>query len=210
MIRQIFPSLFLIRPKEATQNIPFSYLLKRDDGNVLFATKQDLSAYTEQIRELGGAQHILLGDRHHALPATVAFARRFGAVLSASDTEAKALATHGVTVGLKLASKRWRYAPDIEIIPTPGHTRGALSYLWSHAGKRFLFIGDTLVPVNGEWQYWVTQPNRSIMRRSLEMLATVEFDVILSNSFAASPPWIELDAGSRQQLFAHLMAEFAD
>ena len=206
-MQEIFPSLFLIRPR-AAQQTPFTYFLKRNEGNVLFATKQDLSGYTQQIDELGGVRHILLGDRHHALPATAALARGLGTTLSASETEAKALAASGVSVGHKLELKRHWYAPDLEIIPTPGHTRGALSYLWSNAGNRFLFIGDTLVPVGEEWQYWVTKPNRPIMRRTLEMLATVEFDIILSNSFAATQPWIEVDAESRRQLFAKLARQF--
>jgi hypothetical protein len=211
VIREIFPSLVLIRPDAAPERTSFTYFLRREGGSVLFATKQDVSSYTAQLKELGGVQHILLGDRHHALPATAAFARRLGTVLSASETEAKVLASGGITIGQKIESKRGLYAPDLEIIPTPGHTRGALSYLWSNAGKRYLFIGDTLVPIGDAWQYWVSRPSLTTMRRTVELLATVQFDVILSNSFAATPrPWIEVDTASRKRLFAKLAAQLAD
>jgi hypothetical protein len=53
----------------------------------------------------------LLGDRHHALPAAVTFARRCGTILTASGIEAKALAVSSVKVGRILEFKRHTFAP---------------------------------------------------------------------------------------------------
>jgi glyoxylase-like metal-dependent hydrolase (beta-lactamase superfamily II) len=128
-----------------------------------------------------------------------------GAPLTASTIEAKALKSAGVEVGRALPHERTQFAPDLEIIPTPGHTRGAFSYLWMNRKKRYLFIGDTLVPEQGQWQIYVTRPNRELMLHTVNELAKLDFDVILSNSFAALPAaWFEVTAASRRKIFAEV------
>lgn len=205
MIREIYPSLFLLRPENPKAKTQFTYFLKRPDGNILFATKADASPFVEEVNRLGGVSHMLLGDRHHASPTTAALAKQFGTVLSASQIEATALRPLGVAVEKIIPYKRDQFALDLEVIPTPGHTRGALSYLWTNQGRRFLFIGDTIVPIDGAWEYWVTKPNRTEMLRTVQTLAGIAFDVILSNSFAATPvAWVESDPGYRQTTFAKL------
>src|SRR5690348_10660218 len=167
MLEEIFPALYWLRSSARPAGTPFTYLLRRQEGNILFGTKEDASAFARELRSLGGVQAILLGDRHHALPHSVTFARSMGTVLTASHIEAKALKAAGVAVGQELPHARASFAADLEIIPTPGHTRGALSYLWTNGKKRYLFVGDTLVPQDGGWAFWVTKPNRPIMARTL-------------------------------------------
>jgi glyoxylase-like metal-dependent hydrolase (beta-lactamase superfamily II) len=204
-MQEIFPSLFVVRPTRAPPKSQFPFLVRRSGGNVLFATKDDITPFLGELEKLGGVAHMLLGDRHHALPHTAAIAKKLNAVLTASDIEAKALKTSGVDVELQLPHERQQFAADLEIIPTPGHTRGAFSYLWSNRKKRFLFIGDTLVPIDGSWHFYVTRPQRALLLESLEILARLEFDVILSNSFAAAPTaWLEVDAAGRKAMFAAL------
>jgi len=206
MLQEIFPSLFWLRSPQRAPATPFTYVLRRPTGNILLGTKENLSSFADTLQSLGGINSILLGDRHHALPHSAAFARECGAVLTASDIEAKALRQAGVVVGRTLPHARAPFADDLEIIPTPGHTRGALSYLWTNGRKRYLFIGDTLVPQAGIWEFYVTRANRSAMARTVRLLATVKFDVILSNSFAAAQlAWLEVTAQSRAGLFAEVL-----
>jgi glyoxylase-like metal-dependent hydrolase (beta-lactamase superfamily II) len=210
MITEILPSLFVIGPKRKAPHTPVTYLLRRAAGSILLATKADLAGAEAGIKKLGGVAHVLLGDRHHALPHTQAFAERLGVGLTCSDVETKALKTKGVAVTHTLPCRAAAFAPDFEIIPTPGHTPGALSYIWTHDGERRLFIGDTLVPVDGAWRYWVTKPNLAKMRETVRALAKVKFDVILSNSFAAKPnAWFEMNARDRLAMFKALDAELS-
>ncbi len=210
MLTEILPSLFVIEPRKKAAKTPVTYFLRRPEGNILLATKADIAGAEKEIAALGGAAHVLLGDRHHALPHTQAFAERLGPGLTCSAIEAKALKIQGVAVARELPLKASPLAPDFEIIPTPGHTPGALSYLWTHKGQRRLFIGDTLVPVDGEWQYWVTAPKRATMRETVRALSKLSFDVILSNSFAATPtPWLKVDARARAAMFKVLAASLA-
>ena len=140
------------------------------------------------IAASGGLSFILLGDRHHATPDIVTMAKRLDARIIVS-----------------LPYQPCQLAPDLEIIPTPGHTKGAFSYLWTSGERRFLFIGDTIVPVDGSWQYWVSPRSRPQMRRTIEKLAALRFDVILSNSFAATPTgWLEAPPKYRKAMFAEL------
>jgi glyoxylase-like metal-dependent hydrolase (beta-lactamase superfamily II) len=208
MFREIFPDLYLLRSTDDDTQLPFSYLLVRKAGNVLFPTKDNLLLVAPDISKLGGVAYMMLGDRHHALPQTVKFAKQFGTELTASDIEGKALESAGVKVGNKLRFERQQFAPDIEIIPTPGHTKGAFTYLWTHKKRRFLFVGDTIVPVDGAWSYWVTAKNLPIMRETIDSLSQIDFDVILSNSFAASPSaWLEMNRTLKQRMFTELQAK---
>jgi glyoxylase-like metal-dependent hydrolase (beta-lactamase superfamily II) len=157
------------------------------------------------IEAAGGVSFILLGDRHHATPQTVTMARRLGARIIVSTIEAAALKKLGVAIDTALPYQPCQLAPDLEIIPTPGHTKGAFSYLWTSGERRFLFIGDTLVPVDGAWKYWVSPRSRSELRRTIEKLAALRFDVILSNSFAATPTgWLATPPQYRKAMFAEL------
>jgi hydroxyacylglutathione hydrolase len=164
------------------------YLLRHDAGVVLFGTKADLSAHYGELRALGKITHVLLGDRHHASAYTAQLAQHFDVPIGASQIEASVL--KGVTICAIVPFRRTQILPALEAIPTPGHTPGALSYLWTREGRRFLFVGDTIVPVDGE---------------SMRLLATLDPDVILSNSFAATPTaWIEVSPPAGAQLFAGL------
>ena len=210
MITEVLPSLFVIEPKRKAANTPVTYFLRRPEGNILLATKADINGAEAAIAKMGGAAHVLLGDRHHALPHTQAFAEKLGPGLTCSAIEAKALKSKGVAIAHVLPLQGAKLASDFEIIPTPGHTPGALSYLWTHKGQRRLFIGDTLVPVDGEWRYWVTAPKRAMMRETVRSLSKIAFDVILSNSFASTPtPWLKVDARARAAMFKALDANLA-
>jgi len=184
---------------------PFTYFIRRAAGNLLLATKADISHAVPDIAAAGGVSHVLLGDRHHATPETVTMAGRLGAPIIVSSLEATALKKLGMAIDTALPYQPCQLAPDLEIIPTPGHTKGAFSYLWTSGERRFLFIGDTLVPVDGSWKYWVSPPSRPLMRRTIEALAALRFDVILSNSFAATPTaWLEAPPQYRNSMFADL------
>jgi len=210
VLTEILPSLFVIEPKRKAANTPVTYFLRRPEGNILLATKADIVGAEAAIAKMGGVAHVLLGDRHHALPHTQAFAERLGPGLTCSAIEAKALKSQGVAIAHVLPLQGAKLASDFEIIPTPGHTPGALSYLWTHAGQRRLFVGDTIVPVDGAWRFWVTTPKRAMMLETVRTLSKIKFDVILSNSFAASPTvWRTPDARARAQMFKVLERELA-
>jgi hypothetical protein len=113
VITEIYPHLFLLRPARPPSNTGFTYLVRRVEGNVLFTSKASVQEDLAALDALGGVQHLLLGDRHHALPATAQLAKRFGTVLSASAIEAKVLAPDGV--------EDWRTGAKADISNWPLH-----------------------------------------------------------------------------------------
>ena len=204
-MQEIYPSLFLILPARQESKVQLTYLIKRPAGNILFGTKADIADAEADIAAAGGVSLILLGDRHQAAPETARLASRLGAPIMMSSIEAAAVKKLGVEIDRPLPYQPCQLAPDLEIIPTPGHTKGAFSYLWTNSERRFLFIGDTIVPVDGTWRYWVNAPNRPEMRGTIEKLSAVPFDVVLSNSFAATPTgWLETTPQTRKAMFAEL------
>jgi glyoxylase-like metal-dependent hydrolase (beta-lactamase superfamily II) len=204
-LKEIYPSLFLILPPDRESKARLTYLIRRKAGNILLATKADMTDAGPDIAAAGGVSLILLGDRHHATPETVTIARRLDATIIVSSIEATALKKLGMEIDTALPYQPCQLGPDLEIIPTPGHTKGAFSYLWTSGERKFLFIGDTIVPVDGSWKYWVSPPRRPEMRRTIEKLAALHFDVILSNSFAATPTgWLETPPKYRKAMFAEL------
>ncbi|MEM7016859.1 MAG: hypothetical protein AAF512_05895 [Pseudomonadota bacterium] len=177
-MEEIYKNLFSIQRT--------SFLLVRQDGNFLLGSKRDISDDFEAIASKGPVTKILLGDRHHGIEMTSRMAEYFNASICCSAQEAKVLKKRGIQVSEVIEHKQHYLAENLQAIPTPGHTQGALSYLWETAGQKILFIGDTIVPIDGEWEVWVTKPNRHIMRSTMVMLEKLQFDFIASNSFAAT------------------------
>jgi hypothetical protein len=78
------------------------------------------------------------------------------------------------------------------VIPTPGHTIGATTFLWKSSKYRFLFTSDQVSLREGEWVATVIQANprypeiqasdRDAYIKSLELIRELEFDVLV--------PWI--------------------
>ncbi|MBD8708484.1 hypothetical protein IFT47_17790 [Pseudomonas sp. CFBP 13711] len=183
-MKEILPNVFLIRDDAQASSSPFTYLALRPEGNVLFATKADISPFYTAIEKKGGVSAVLIGDRHHVSQDTVKLSTHFNAPLIGSHIEAKILSAKGFAINAALPYEHHALGSDIQIIPTPGHTTGAFSYLWNNGVNNILFIGDTLVPVEQAWQYWVSPPSRKTLADTLNRLKAFEFDHIISNSFA--------------------------
>ncbi|WPN60162.1 hypothetical protein [Pseudomonas sp. P9_31] len=182
----ILPNLYLLRNTPAGEPTPYTFFAIRPRGNIIFATKANITGFFGEIENQGGVSAILLGDRHHASSHTVDLARHFNVPLTCSDIEAKTLNSKDLHVSNPLSFSNQFFSEDIQIIPVPGHTPGAFAYVWDNEGCKILFIGDTLVPVDDGWQYWVSSPNRRKFAETLQMLESIEFEYMISNSFAST------------------------
>ncbi len=154
-----------------------SYLIRRDDGNVLIDSPRFTEPLARNIERLGGAHRMLLTHRDDVADHEK-FHHRFGSerVLHrddvASHTRAVELQPEGfdpVTLG-----------QDLVMIPTPGHTRGHAVFLYRDT---FLFTGDHLAwsAARGHlyafrsacWYSWTEQ------LRSMERLLDYSFEWVL-------------------------------
>jgi glyoxylase-like metal-dependent hydrolase (beta-lactamase superfamily II) len=66
------------------------------------------------------------------------------------------------------------------VIPTPGHTNGATTFLWDSGEHRFLFTGDTVYLKDGEWVAAVLESSdRDPYIASLDLIRELDFDVLV-------------------------------
>ena len=115
-----------------------SWLLQRPDGNVLVDVPRPVPALLDRIEALGGVRTLVLTHRddvhgHQKLAA------RFGAerVMHEADLDQGTATVEHRVVGEAPVT----LAPDLVLIPVPGHTRGSMCLLYR---GEVLFSGDHL------------------------------------------------------------------
>ena len=128
-----------------------AFLLEREAGNVLIYSNGELSRDVPAFEALGGIARQYLNHWHESL---------FGG-LPGSGIDAPLVRPSRTTSGGPRSGSHVRgtfsrrsttSAPDLEVIPTPGHTPGATAYLWDTGEHRLLLTGDTLYLRDGEWR----------------------------------------------------------
>ena len=154
-----------------------SYLVRRADGNVLVDSPRFTAPVVSALERLGGVKYMFLTHQDDVAD-HAQFRARFGCerILHARDV---AHGTRGVEIKLE-GEAPVELAPDLRIIPVPGHTRGSACLL---AAEKFLFSGDHVAwsPERGHiyafrdacWYDWRE------LRRSMARLAEHRFEWIL-------------------------------
>lgn len=153
-----------------------SYLIRRPDGNVLVDSPRFTPPLVKNLEALGGVRYLYLTHRddvadHHK------FHQHFGCdrILHQDDISRD---TQAVEIPLS-GTDPIQLAPDLLIIPVPGHTKGHTVLLY----HQFLFTGDHLAWSeelqqlyafrNVCWYSWTE------LKRSMQRLATYEFEWVL-------------------------------
>lgn len=205
MNEPILPNLYVFESHEDAPHPPL-FVAVRKTGNFIFGNGHGLlDEQLAAIAELGPVDAVFVGDRHHGKVYSPA-ARYFDAPLCCSQEEAKVMKRKKVVVDKILPFERHQYADDLEVIPTPGHTAGALSYLWQSGTNRVLFIGDTIVPVDGSWKVWVSAKNSETMRTTMTSLSELRFNYLACGSFAASEKLVRMTADEQSKMQADVAA----
>jgi glyoxylase-like metal-dependent hydrolase (beta-lactamase superfamily II)/ferredoxin len=118
----------------------WSYLIVRPDdegGNLLIDSPRFATHLVRRISEMGGIKRMLLTHRDDVADHQL-FARRFSCErVMHTDDGARSLGVERIIAG----EEDIRLDEDLVAIPTPGHTRGHMVFLYK---KRFLFTGDHL------------------------------------------------------------------
>jgi glyoxylase-like metal-dependent hydrolase (beta-lactamase superfamily II) len=191
-LETVVPGLHASQPEP----LPFApslhvraFLLRRGGGNVLVYSVPGLDSGSPAIRDLGGVSRHYLNHWHEAMFAPQAVDAPL--FVHENDREAVARRLHVRST----FSKRHVLDDDFEVIPTPGHTRGATAYLWDSGGHRLLFTGDTVYLDDGEWVAAVLDSSdRGQYVKSLELIRELDFDVLV--------PWAAT-AGQRYVTVTH-------
>lgn len=113
-----------------------SYLVLRESGNVLVDSPRYNRGLADRIEGMGGVSIMFLTHRDDVADHEK-WAERFGAerILHADDQSYGTQSVERTIAG----DAPITIAPDLTVIPTPGHTRGSACLLFAN---RFLFTGD--------------------------------------------------------------------
>ncbi len=115
-----------------------SYFIQRPDGNILVDSPRFAAPLVKRLEELGGVRYLYLTHRDDVADHQK-FKERFGCdrILHRDDI------SHNLSdIEIQLSgSDPIQLAPDLLVIPVPGHTRGHTVLLYRDT---FLFSGDHL------------------------------------------------------------------
>ncbi len=155
-----------------------AFLLQRDRGNLLVYSVGTLEADVQAIEDLGGISRQYLNHRHEAAPACDWVANKFDAPLFCHENERRSVS--GTCNVDETFSERHMLDDDFEVIPTPGHTRGATAFLWDSGRHRCLFTSDTIEFRDGEWVAPLAgASDRGDYIESLKLIRDLDFDVLV-------------------------------
>ncbi|MCU0534696.1 MAG: MBL fold metallo-hydrolase [Hydrococcus sp. Prado102] len=115
-----------------------SYLIVRSQGNILVDSPRYAPPLVKRLEELGGVRYLYLTHRDDVADHRK-FKEHFGCdrILHSDD-----ITSDTGDVEIKLSgTEPIQFAPDILIIPVPGHSRGHTVLLYR---QKFLFTGDHL------------------------------------------------------------------
>jgi glyoxylase-like metal-dependent hydrolase (beta-lactamase superfamily II)/ferredoxin len=115
-----------------------SYFIERSQGNILIDSPRFAAPLVKRLEEKGGVRYLYLTHRddvadHRKFQQHFACDRILHADDITADTQAVEIQLSGV--------EPIHFAPDILIIPVPGHSKGHTVLLYR---QRFLFSGDHL------------------------------------------------------------------
>lgn len=175
----------------APERLPFApsleiraFLLQRPRGNILIYSVAGLESEAADIERLGGISRRYLSHRHEAMFA--AGGLEASLFVHGEERQSVEAADHVRAT----FSRRHLLDDDFEVIPIPGHTRGATAFLWDSGRHRVLFSGDTIYLDRGEWAAALLESSDpDSYAESLELIREVEFDVLVPWAATAGRPF---------------------
>ena len=195
-------NVYRILPTKVTATKYSSLFAVRDEGNLLFSClggHSSIEGSFDEIDALGGVALHLLGDMHFAARYNDDVEARFGIATMCSEVEGPDVRRKVKNV-MTFPFERHQLAPGVEVIPTPGHRPGAVAYRVEVAGRTCLFAGDSIYHDGTDWFCPVSKKNRKTMLATLDLLAGIPFDVLLSNTGANNPVChVEVDDAARTE-----------
>lgn len=185
-----------------------AYLWRGPSGNILFYSPAS-DADFQAIEELGGVVAQYLSHLDEAGPMLARVADRFSSRLHAPAAELDEIGRHA-HVDAPVDARRRVDANGVDAIPTPGHSDGSTCYLVPGIdGERYLFTGDTMFPTgDGTWATFLV-PGRgsaAALRASLDLLWTVQPDIVISSAFGGETAVEVLDTGRWSQCIEQALA----
>lgn len=182
-MKQIQPDIWETEVENPAKGLyTHAYLLRRDDGNVLFYNTSHIDEI-ERMAALGGVARQYLSHRDELGNSLNTVAEQFGAELGGHVRELEEFSRfRRPTI---LFERRETHLGNIEVIPTPGHSPGSTCfYVLSPRGRRYLFTGDTLWFSGNRVMEaaFLSNSDLDAYVKSLETLRALEPDFVISSA----------------------------
>lgn len=211
-MEELFEGVYRIQPTKVTPSKYVSLFAERTAGNLLFSCfggHSSIEGSFDAIEARGGVAMHLLGDMHFAARYSDDVFARFGVPTRCSEVEAPDVKRKVKNVST-FPFERHELAPGVEVIPTPGHRPGAVSYLVTIGNRQCLFAGDSIYHDGTKWRALASKRNRPTMLATLELLDGIEFDVLLANTSVTNPVChVEFDGDGKDGFLAELRADLS-
>ena len=171
-----------------------AYFLKCKEGNVLFYNTSHEDEIQE-IAELGGIKYQYLSHRDEIGASLQSTKKLFGSALCCHIKEEPHIEP-SCPVDITFSEQTTHFG-GIEVMPTPGHTDGSISFLYrSPHDRTYLFTGDTFFQSNGRWAtIIISQAGGSVeaLVESLLIYRGLNPDVVIpSGSPDGNLPFVEM------------------
>ncbi len=209
-MEELFAGVYRIEPTKVTPSKYISLFAERAEGNLLFScfgAHSSIEGSFDAIDACGGVALHLIGDMHFAARYSDDVFARFAVPTRCSEVEGPDVKRKVDNVAT-FPFERHELATGLEVIPTPGHRPGAVSYLVTVGNRRCLFAGDSIYHDGAAWRALASKRNRPIMLATLELLDGIEFDVLLANTSVTNPVChVEFGGGDKDAFLAKLRAD---
>lgn len=172
-----------------------SYLIVRSEGNILVDSPRFAGQLVRRLEDLGGVSLMVLSHRDDVADHEK-FHNHFGCDRAIHAADACGMRAERLLDGADPV----RFGPNLIAIPTPGHTRGHVAWLYR---DKFLFTGDHLA--------WASTGDRLVTFRSVNWYSWPEQTRSVELLLAYTFEWVLPGHGRRvhlpaQEMAAHLRA----
>ncbi|QDY41685.1 MBL fold metallo-hydrolase [Candidatus Pantoea soli] len=181
-------------PAEETANdlMMHGFMLRHPRGNLLIGRVEHPLDH-EFLADAGGVIRHYLTHWHEAAAGTRIIQQRFSSALYCHSRSLGPVSL--VTEPDETFSQQEVHFGDFHLLPTPGHTAGSSSYLYtSPFGRTYLFVGDTLTR---DYHRWISvlgpESNPAELQQSLELYRTLRPDVVLMSTTRGHLSWEQVD-----------------
>lgn len=183
-IQEIRPGLHIIANQSSKTRIRVSYLLQRQNGNVLFHGPDRTEIYRqleERLSSLNGVKHHLLTHAPEASSSMAALESSFGTVLHINEHEIPFAERVLSRLDVHPFSNDSTVLPGINSCWLPGHTPGFSAFRVTHNRVSYLIMGDIVSEVKSGWKPRIQHALLKEGLESIEKLKTINAKYYLPN-----------------------------
>lgn len=172
-----------------------AYLVETGGRPVLIYNTSQAAVLDKAEALGGGISHQFISHRHEAARNLATIRRRFGSSLVMDAEEARHVSR---LAKVDVVVDRPTQVGPLLALPTPGHTRGGLSFLLTSEHGRYLFTGDVLY-VDGDTLstrvFGGDGGDSGTLARTLEALKALEPDAVFSSAFVGEHSSMDVRGG---------------